>query len=453
MKDKVFIAWSGSNKVAMKIKDIFESKHRYICYIGGNADNESRFASIGDTVIQQMKSCNQAIIIFQNRNDGQVSNNLFFELGYVFATYGPKKVHCVKRAHEEVVLPSDFDNSFVESIECDGGEDGDLKFAQGVVKYFIGRQRMSINENKMFLINNRYLIHDKIVSHYSESGSKCSDYELAQYILFYIQGAHMFGDEKKVQKELEDFKKQHNFEFSAELSLAVNLGLSFFNMITNIKSDAMTAQDYIDVSIFWEISKEYAHYKETIKDDDLGIFDEWYNLFISEHMAFAYMLFANNPENDEKMKISLYKKANDVARAALGDMEILEERAPCKENNDEIGLLALFKAYLYRNIFIGKEYLHEADAIDWLKKTLKVRAALKNTFARGTIDTLLYNNLCMEYYLSLSCCLNYAGEMGWEDFEVEMYKREIKDYLSSVQHKDRKNIYVEQIERSLTQVD
>lgn len=450
MKDKVFIAWSGSNDVALKIKKICEDNNSYMCYIGGNADNDSRFASVGDTVIQQMKSCNQAIVIFQNRRDGQVSNNLFFELGYVFALYGPKKVHCVKRADEDVVLPSDFDNSFVESIDCEG-EDTDEAFASGVVKYFIGRQKMSINENKMYLINNRYLIHDKIVSHYSESGSKCSDYELAQYILFYVQGAHMFGDEKKVQKELEDFKKQHNFELSAELSLAVNMGLSFFNMITNIKSDDLTSLDYIDDDVFWSMKKEYAHYKETVKDDETGIFDEWYNLFISEHMAFAYMLFANNPEHDAAMKRSLYQKSNEVASMAINDMEILEKCAPCKENNDAIGLLALFEAYLYRNIFICKEYLDEEDKFIWLKKTLKVRASLKNNFARGTIDTLLYNNLCMEYYLSLSNCLKYPSEMGWGEFEVRMYKKEIREYLSSVHHKDRNNIYVEQIERAVNQ--
>ena len=78
MKDRVFIAWSGSNEEAKKVKRILENTYNYVCCIGGNADNSSQFASVGDTVIQQMKTCNQAIIIFQNRADGAVSNNLFF---------------------------------------------------------------------------------------------------------------------------------------------------------------------------------------------------------------------------------------------------------------------------------------------------------------------------------------------------------------------------------------
>ena len=74
MKDRVFIAWSGSNKVAIQVKNILEKQYNYVCSIGGNSDNSSRLSSVGDTVIQQIKTCNQAIVIFQNRADGAVSN-------------------------------------------------------------------------------------------------------------------------------------------------------------------------------------------------------------------------------------------------------------------------------------------------------------------------------------------------------------------------------------------
>ena len=113
MKDRVFIAWSGSKEVATLVKDILEKKYNYVCSVGGNSDNNSQLSSVGDTVLQQIKTCNQAIVIFQNRGDGAVSNNLFFELGYVLASYGQKKVHCVKKISENVVLPTDFDNAFV----------------------------------------------------------------------------------------------------------------------------------------------------------------------------------------------------------------------------------------------------------------------------------------------------------------------------------------------------
>ena len=109
MKDRVFIAWSGSSEIALKVKRALEDKN-YKCFIGGNEANDSNFASVGDTVLQQIKSCNQAIVIFQKRSDGHISNNLFFELGYALASYGQTKVHCVRPKNEVLTLPSDFDS-------------------------------------------------------------------------------------------------------------------------------------------------------------------------------------------------------------------------------------------------------------------------------------------------------------------------------------------------------
>ena len=180
MKDRVFIAWSGTSELALRVKHILENRCNYKCFIGGNGTNDSNFASVGDTVLQQIKSCNQAIIIFQKRGDGLISNNLFFELGYALASYGLTKVHCVKLANEDLMLPSDFDNSFVEPID---DTDTDT-LVEGIVNYFLARQKLSVNTNKMYLINNRYLIKEYIKRHFSEQGSKCSDYELVQYLLF-----------------------------------------------------------------------------------------------------------------------------------------------------------------------------------------------------------------------------------------------------------------------------
>ena len=440
MKDRVFIAWSGTYDVAIRVKALLEKKYNYVCSIGGNSDNDSRFSSIGDTVIQQMKTCNQAIVIFQNRLDGSVSNNLFFELGYVMSMYGMKKVHCVKRLQDEVVLPSDFDNSFVESID-DSGDDA--VFAQKIADYFIGRQKMSINENKMYLINNRYLIHDKIVSHYSEAGSKCSDYELAQYILFYMQASHMFGDEKKTIREILRFKQLHNFEFSSELSLAVNLCLSFMNMVTNINYNEVTNEVYIDQNTFWSFKNEYTSYIDSIVDDDMGVFDEWIRVFVYEHMNFAYMLFAQNDKVSEKIKSAMFSKSKEYALKTIEFIEELEVKAPCIENNDEIGLVSLLKAYVYRNLFVSKSYLNEDDAVKWLKLTLKERTSLKNNFSNGTIDTQLYNNFCMEYYLSLYNLL--STDENIDPFELEMYKAEIMDYVKSVMKNNSENIYLRQM--------
>lgn len=51
MKDKVFIIWSGDISVALKVKATLENKYNYICYVGGNSQNDSQMLSVGDTVV------------------------------------------------------------------------------------------------------------------------------------------------------------------------------------------------------------------------------------------------------------------------------------------------------------------------------------------------------------------------------------------------------------------
>ena len=440
MKDKVFIGWSGSNTVANAVKKILEEKYNYICYIGGNSDNSSDNISIGDTVIKQIKLCNQAIMIFQNRADGQVSNNLFFELGFVFAKYGAKKVHCCKKEGETIVLPSDFDNSLVEPVKGESLQE----YVDGVVKYFLSRQKMSIDANKMMLINNRYMTHDLIQSHYSENGSKCSDYELAQYILFYMQAAQMFGDEVKVQRELTNFKRDHQFEFSEELAIAVNLSLSFFEVLANIRKSSKGGF-CIDAPVYKRYADSCEDYLDDIPADDTGTFTEWAKVFISQQLNYVLMLFAQNDENDEEMCEMLYEKCIASGHRTIELFKQLELTTPCKENNDSVGLISLFRAYVYRNLFVCYKYLNNPEHIKYLELTRKERKSLMRTFDKGTIDSKLFENFKMEYYLTLSEYLLCEEAVKEDRFEVKMLLEEIKNYLKETADNDDSNIYISQI--------
>ena len=442
MKDNIFIVWSGSNEIALKIKKILETKN-YKCTIGGNADNNSQFSSVGDTVIQQIKACNQAIVVVQNRADGKVSNNLFFELGYVLASYGQTKVHCVKRSNEQVVLPSYFDNSFVESIPCDGSDE---QFVNGIINYFIDRQKMSININKMILINNRYKIHDYIQRHFSEQGSKCSDYELAQYILFYLQAGHMFGDGEKIRKEMKQFKDRFHSYFSDELSLAVNICIAFFDMILNIKSRE-DGEFYIERSTFRQFRDRYLEYREEIIDDDMGTFDEWAKVFLSEHLTYAYSLYSCCPDLSEENSKKNMEKSKYWAEVAFQDLKLLENSAPVRDNNDHKGILSLFYAYVYRNLFLSCKKLGDKKGeLEWLIKTKKERTMLKTNFEVGSIDSQLYDNFSMEYYLTLIEYLSYAEELELDEDDIEDYRDEIKTYLKETKRQSEHSKYVERID-------
>lgn len=440
MKDKIFIGWSGSNQAALKIKKILETEYNYICCIGGNSDNSSNYASVGDTVIQQIKSCNQAIMIFQNKADGSISNNLFFELGYVFSSYGAKKVHCVKKGNEPIVLPSDFDNSFVEPVSAESEDE----FIDGVIKYFLGRQKMSIDVNKMMLINNRYRIHDIIQSHYSEVGSRCSDYELAQYVLFYMQAAEMFNDRENVERELQEFKKNHYHELSSELELSIDIALNFFELAAAVRI-AEGGRIYVDESAYFKFISTAREILADIKDDDAGTFDEWARVFTSEHMTWAHNLYCGNIEEvDEEMREAVYNKTLEDADACMKFIDILEKSTPSKENNDGAGLILVLKSYLYRNIYIAKKYLKHEDLLEWMDKAKKERKTLLRNFDKGSLDSKLYDNFRFEYYLAVAEWLKERGE-AIDKFEKKMQLKEINGYLKDIKEEDGVNIYIKRI--------
>lgn len=440
MKDRIFIAWSGTSDIAFKVKQVLENRCNYKCFIGGNGTNDSNYASVGDTVLQQIKSCNQAIVIFQTRKDGFISNNLFFELGYALSSYGQTKVHCVKLANEKLSLPSDFDNSFVEPIDDSNPE----VLVNGIVDYFLARQKLSVNTNKMYLINNRYLIKEFIKRHFSEQGSKCSDYELAQYLLFYAQAASMFNDVNAVRNELQLFKHAYQYNFSAELSISVDLCLTYFELYSGIEINSNNSM-FIDKATYRKVKEKFESIELDIVDDDTGIFDEWARVFACDYMVFATDLYLGNPELSEERKIRVANKTIALADECISRIETLQSVAPIMENNDHIGILSLLKSYIYEHKFIAYDYLGSDEAVEWLKKTKREKSALRKHFDYGMIDSHLSENLDMEYNLTLIKYLACSDRLHLDEEEIEECVEEIGDFLARTQSKTSNNKFMEKI--------
>ena len=439
MKDKVFIIWSGDNMVAKRVKSILEQDYNYLCFVGGSFDQSRQMLSIGDTVIHQMNFCNQAIVIFQNKSEGNVSNNLFFELGFVVSEYGMRKVHCVKQHGEKIELPSDFDNSFVEEIHADDKE----SFAQKIVEFFIARQKLSVFTDKMELISQRYKMHDLIQAHYSESGSKCSDYELAQYILFYMQAAVMFQDDDKILDELLELKKRYNSKFSKEINQAVLISIS----LLKIQSGLISENDlvYISDDSFRRFFSSTKSLLGEIDRDESGIFDEWARVILTENIAYACSLYSQNPTI--KSEVRKYVSDNIITYGErciqyIGELEKINNK---NDNNDEIGLIAVFKAYLYRHLYVAHTFNSVDDASKWLNSSLKEWKGLLNNFGDNSIDSKLYENFEMEYYLTLIEYLGVCRDGSIDEFERIMLLDDIDGFISKYERKNNAHAYIKKI--------
>ncbi len=446
MKDKVFIAWSGNSEVAHRVREILK-EHDYMGYVGGNEDNNSVRFTIGDTVIHQMNECNQFIAILQKKDGNIVSSNLYFELGYALARYGVKKVHAARRKSEDLDIPSDLNSFMLQPVD-----DGDVEtFARGIVQYFLERQKMSVDVNKMQLIDNRYQLHNMIAEHYSPSGSLCSDYELAQYVLFYMQAAHMFGDEKIVYDEISDFQHKHFQEFSPELSMSVRLCIAFLKMLLDIK---------MEKGVIFVDDITYSEYLETTDDifNDLnngettGIFVDWIRLLIVEQGAYAHMLYAGCPENDKETRDELYEMVINDAKESIERIDKFVIDHPISiDNNDNTGIFSLLRAYLYRNLFVSYKYFNDSEkAFAALEKSKEERASLKAKFANGAIDSKIYDTFLMEYYLIIAEYIQYARDnnLSFNSVRLGIELKKIGKYLEHIksEESEKHNVYVKRIE-------
>lgn len=441
MKDKIFLIWSGNNIIAQKVKTILETEHSYICIVGGSFEAGGQMLTVGDTVIKQMKGCNQAIIIFQNKDNNTISNNLYFELGFVASSYGLKKIHCVKRKTDNITLPSDFDNSFVKGLPADT----DGLFARNIVDYFMGRQKLSVETNKMQIINNRHIVHEMIQAHYSDMGSKCSDYELAQYILFYMQAAVMFQDDDKILNELKNFKKRYGNEFSEELNESVSLSIGLLDIQTELKSnsDVVYLEDE-DFRRYYTFCKDIL---DDIKDDNSGTYDEWAKAIASENLAYACALYACNPDVNQSMKDYLSDRTIQYGNKCLELLDELENTSKRLENNDHIGIIAVFRAYLYRHLFIAYRNKDMEEAGKWLQLSTKTRKQLVRNFDDNTVDSKIYNNFEMEYYVSLIEYILFFGKETIDPFDYMVYMKDIDEYIAKNEQTDSIHAFVKQIEK------
>ncbi len=447
MKDKVFIAWSGSRTVAAEVCRKL-MKEDFLCLVGGNDQNEVQAVGIAEAVVAQMKECNQAIVIFQNRDKEGISGNLFFELGYVFAVYGAEKVHCVRRRSDEIRLPSDLDNAFIEPLDDETEE----IFVDSIVKYFFKRQKMTVEKNKMELINNRHNIRNLINSHYSKEGSRCSDYELAQYVLFYVQAAHMFRDEQEVLEELRRFNHDHYSRFSRELGLSVKFSIAYLKMTTELLKNDGEGEVYVTYETFDEFDHVCSLIMEPGDEDDVGDFYLWLHTFVYETWNFAYLLIAENPDEREEDRADSLREALRLGEEALRALKRLEQNETVKRVNDLNGIIALFRSYLFRNQFVAMRDLGqlendpamEQESVKYLLMAKTIRATMAESY-KGTLDSKLYGHLAMENYLASCECLMYAGEQI-DSREIRSLKRGIRSFIDSLEtERQQSYVYIEQI--------
>ena len=255
----------------------------------------------------------------------------------------------------------------------------------------------------------------------------------------------MFGDGDKTLEEMKKFRDAYSSLFSDELASATAISISFFELLSAMKARE-DSEFYVDRPAFRAFRDKNLVILEGIHADDIGTFNEWATVFVTQNMTYAYLLYAMCPDLGEDGVKKNMEHCREWAFKTLDSIRSLKAASPAVENTDSKGLLSLFLAYAYRNLFVSSKCLGDKEgSLKWLEKTKRERTALKNNFELGSIDTKLYENFEMEYYLCLSEYLEYADELDLDEDDVEDYRDDIRAFVRAAGQKTEHSRYIEKI--------
>ena len=450
MKEKIFIAWSGNNKIAKAVEKRL-SDHNYMPIVGGDGTIRPDSMFVGQSIINQMNKCSQAIFVITKKDaieatGGVISNNLFFELGYVVSRLNNSKIYIfyVNIDENDPLIPSDLKGVWAKHLKLEG-ENIDPA-AEQIVAYFLSHQRKTVPEDKMDIVL-RWYNYKKLIKNYVEDPMH-SNFEMAQYILFYIQAAFFFEDYHESLYLLERLKSNSSL-FSYELSCAIDcatLILRFYQRIETCKLTPIDFDALID-NLTSSLSKS-----ENMKDSE---FKMWYEALHYENMGFAYYLFIINEDTPLKQRLELIDDMMSVCTEALARCTELETTSNTETNLDGIGanlstnyyFAVLYKAYIYRQISIayqlsrthGADLCEEYTAIGEAStmRSFEMRRILFEKYDTPQVTQLIKNNFEMEYYVAMAETIQHGAVK--DEKEIKRKCRLLRSYVDKVKRRNMLN--------------
>lgn len=432
---KVFIAWSGNFEVACKLKEYIDAKHGYEAVVGGNLHTLNS-VFVGGTIIDQMKQCDQAILLVQkNERHGGLSPNVMFEWGYLLAKLNANKMH--HYFIDKPDIPSDLHGVWAFDVSTEQKSPEEL--AEILGKKFFESQRNTMNANKMKTIMAREDMRRLIQYHFTDT--ICSNFEMAQYVLCYIFSANIYSDTRdEAIKDMNKFYSQMGeiAMESAELRLAVScaiVSIGFFKTIQYIDDE-----QYIGKNDFEDFLESYYRLFEQVETLEKSEVKDFLIITIGDFITYLYLLMINGNEIDDEKKVEFCKRLYNYSAEMAKLCDEFESASP-KLNTQ---LCCLIRAYMYRGMFCALDCMERIETgeggersesaeerlikiKDCLRKSLNERKKLYNEYNKNNVNAQFYGNIEMEYYLALAEYRLYEDD----EFQRERYKQNLMRYLNN----------------------
>ena len=378
--ESIFIVWSGNQDLANDVKTQLEAQGNKVTVGGGG----TRGNYVGMQIINQMNSCNHAIILAQKKEnaDGssKFSDNLMFEWGYLISKLPEGRVSSFLIDTDPTELPSDLAGSWTTAITAKGRDDAAV--ASEIVKQF--RIERTILD-KLNIMASWQEVKTSLRS-YNTRHAK-SDSEMAQYVLYSMLSAY-YNDEVVEFDDLLSDMSTGSPGLKAIITMVRIMSRVYIS--TAYLAKPLAFDDYYEV-----VDQLTNRFEENIdpKEDDLV---QWTRIIRLEHMQFCNFLMAIAKDDD----IDDYYHT-ECLRLGKRAIELVEKNLQDYPENEYYAALLL--SFLHRNMAIAfRELKMDADAKEHFTKSVEQR---KKFFFRyrdehGS-DTVLCAKFSQEYYLAL----------------------------------------------------
>lgn len=441
MRENIFIAWSGKSDYAKQVGNKLSSL-KFNPIIGGDINNDSNIMFIGQTIISQMEKCSQAIILVQKKNNGIISSNLMFEFGYLLRKLSYDKIHVffIDISEADIKIPSD-----IRGIWANFLSSNEENFLEKITSVFLQRQSQIIKEDKLDIIIN-WNYYKNLIKLYC-SDPQYTGFEMAQYLLFYMQAVYFNEDyEETIDMLNELYKSFHSYQNELQSSLRFcKITLKFYRVFYSKINNKLTKEETTSILYDYEDLLEHS---ESLTESE---FKCWLLADILEHLGFLlyyYLLFTSDVLEEQ---INLYEKIIEYNKRALFYLNELTSGKYASEKN--IYFSSLFKAYVYRQEAHAHRFLYQhgnlCQKIEEHKcfiNSFNMRKILYDDFPNIKVNNKVLENMELDYYLSMSEILYYPEFTQ----KKTRYYYELDNYLN--RQKNKCNVISEYIHNIETNI-
>ncbi len=403
-RGNVYIGWSDNQPLALELKKRLKA-HGYDAIVGGNSESHIN-ADVSSTIINQMRKCSSAIMLFATREIRSqaapdqkfkvLSGNMLYELGYLlgkFGPLGPRRVLIVLLAVPVDIIPSDLMGMWRTCI--DQPEEGDC--VGEILDNFLSKQDSFIEEDKLSMVSEIETQRDRILTHI-QTPSYYHD-EMAQIVLLYTMAAYIYDDLTSADIILS--KLQQQAFPNRELEYATAHSRKYFELMRSLvdlnRPDGQLFLSYLNYDDFVHTSLDLINAVENGADFS----EDFKYLFLSvayEYLTFANMMYCANLEPDQ-IDEDLNEFREHCCQSCLDNCAKLIRLDSSR--NEDLGLL--LSAYVTRNMAFFHQSLQLDDYDELFERSIGFRKRLYDSYHfKAMVNKHFINQIRMEYFLALS---------------------------------------------------